>query len=163
MCVLRLPAFSTGPSLRVITFDGIHDTINNFQPRMLNLCNFLEELDISYGVNVNANLFVQSVTSCRNLKIFKFRNCTQFSESQITQMLSKLVTLVYVDGCKTQPVRFCNFLLIICSINKLNCIGLEPKYGSLEQKDWARLVRNYPITFSHSIREILPFYGWGKC
>ena len=141
------------------TFDGIQDTINNFQPSMLNYCHDLEELDVSYCLTLNPDQFLQSVLYCKSLKVFKFRACTQFSEGQITEMLSNLVTLLYVDGCKTEPIRFCNFLLIICSIKELNCIGLEPKFPRLENKDWSRIVRNFPALFSHSIREIVPFYG----
>ena len=141
------------------TFDGINDKINNFQPSMLTLCNNLEELDVSYCLSLNPDQFLHSVLFCKSLKVLKFRACTQFSEGQITEMLSSLLTLVYVDGCKTEPIRFCNFLLIICSIEELHCIGLEPKFPRLENKDWSRIVRNFPIFFSHSIREIVPFYG----
>ena len=143
--------------MQVTTFDGMQIIITNFQPSDLNFCPDLEELDISNRLYLDPVSFVLSVVNCKNLKIIKFVNCRQFTEEQITYMLWKLKKLQYIDGTRTQAIRFCNFLSIITSLRKLRCISLEPKFPVEEQKDWIRVVKNYPLVFGHAINRIVPF------
>ena len=122
-------------------------------------CSDLEELDISNQLNIDAVKFARCVVKCQKLKVLELINCRQFTENQLTYILCNLKQLEYIDGTRTQPIRFCNFLSIIVSLKKLRCISLEPKFPTEEKKDWKRVVQTYHLVFGHAIKRIVPLAG----
>ena len=131
---------------------------------MLVHCLNLQELEISNIAKCKTEDFVKYVQGCKQLIMLNIESCKNFSEQQLTEMLSNMPQLVSVNATNTEPIRFCNFLLIICSLNNLRAINMEPKFPKLEMKDWCRVFSTFEIHFGHSIASNIPFYGQNmKC
>ena len=131
-------------------------TLQKFRPTNLKYCCNLTNLNISNCFDLDAKIFMDSIQFCSKLEFLCFVNCTQFTEQDITEMLTSLINLTYVDGTGTQEIIFCNALNIVCSLHKLEAINLEPKYIVFERKDWQRMMSKFHwISFGHSIRRMV--------
>ena len=127
---------------------------------MIGLCCNLAILNLSNCSEVDPLIIMSGVEKCKSLTNISLVNCVQFSEQQMTQMLSMSQNLEYIDCTGTQEMIFCNGLTVVCSLWKLHSINLEPKYTYFERHDWERLVRTfYTIQFGHSIMRMFPHYG----
>ena len=132
-----------------------------FHPEMFSFCTQLTNINLSNCFELESSVTVKSLKKCLNLEVIILLNCTQFTEQQLTDLLSSLVNLEYVDCTGTQEMIFCNCLNIVCSLLKLRKINVEPKYLLFEKIDWQRMVSNFKeISFGHSIRRMLPRYGY---
>ena len=124
---------------------------------MFTLCIQLTHINLANCFDLDTRITLESLVECRNLEEIILINCTQFSEQELTRLLSSLLKLEYVDCTGTQEMIFCNGLAIVCSLVNLRNINLEPKYIYFERKDWQRMMSNFKhITFGHSITRMAP-------
>ena len=144
-------------TVSVMLSPDITRTVHKFSPGKLRLCHNLTNLNILNCFELDTKLFTDCVKFWSNLQVFSFVNCTQFTEQEITYILTSLPNLYYVDGTGTQDIIFCNALNIVCSLMKLEAINLEPKYLYFERNDWTRLISQFKsISFGCSITRMLP-------
>ena len=124
------------------------------------MCTNLTTLNLSDCFDLDPVSTMKSVMNCKQLTAIYLVNCLQFTEKQITDMLSSCTKLEVVDCSGTQELIFCNFLIIVCSLWKLQKINVEPKYTVFEKRDWERVCRQFSqIQFGHSIMRMFPHYG----
>ena len=139
---------------------GFEREISSFDSSMLSNFTNLKHLDLSHCFTLEPTSLITNILKCLSLKTIKLVQCDQFSEEQLTNLLCGLPNIEYADCSGTQDISFCNALLIVCSLNKLRTINLEPKYLLLENKDWKRMVTTFHfITFGRSIMRMFPMYG----
>ena len=143
-----------------IISNGEETIIPSVDASKLKFCLNLCKLDMSDCWNINPQLVIVAIQNCSHLKEISLENCTQFTEQQMTQMLTSLEKLEFINCTGTQDMIFCNGLQIVASLWYLKAFNVEPKYITFEKKDWERLVETFHlIKFGHLIMRMFPHYG----
>ena len=125
-----------------------------FNPRSLKYMPKLKMIDIS-NTRIEAKPFVDAVIDKIGIEEIYLRNCTQFSERQIIEMMCCLPNLTIIDATGTKGILYVSAYIICCSLTHLRVFKLEPKYPFFERFDWSKLKCMFPhIDFGKKIDEV---------
>ena len=80
--------------------------IGSFKCYFLLYIKTITEVDISACRNLDVTRFTESIVCCTGLQKIVMKGCTQFTQNDLLNMLSKLPNLKYfnIEGCKEMSI-----------------------------------------------------------
>ena len=124
----------------------------------------LQELDISGCRAIDANLFVDCIAACTNLRKLEMKACSQFTQYHMIKLVVNLKQLRFLEFSNTQDVSVCNAHAILANMQKLEKVNFDPKTSPHELQGFKQLMAIFRnIHFGNNITRHFPFNARYVC